>query len=151
MNAQQEENQSPIDDVEWERVFIVLSYAAGGLMRSRHWRTERQIEEDNRMAGICWLLVRQVRSVLARRNKPALAEDAGPPRVIVAGDCLACGRRLENDGRLFFCEACAERARREARMPGSPVEAIDFQLFGLLSSEQLAELYQRIGRRLGGA
>lgn len=138
------------DDVEWERVFIVLSYATGGLMRSRHTRSERQIEEDDRMAGVCWLLVRQVRSVLARRNQPELAKDAGPPRVIVAGDCLSCGRRLENDGRLFFCGECAERARRDAPLPGSPVEAIDFQLFGLLSYAQLADLYQRIGRRLGG-
>lgn len=35
-------------------------------------------------------------------------------RVVVAGNCSGCPKPLPNDGRLFFCDDCAERARAEA-------------------------------------
>ena len=41
----------------------------------------------------------------------------GSPRVVVAGDCLACKRPLPN-GRVFFCEECS-RANEKARR-GTP-------------------------------
>lgn len=34
--------------------------------------------------------------------------------VVCPGNCMSCCAPLPGDGRIFFCDACAERARREA-------------------------------------
>jgi hypothetical protein len=41
------------------------------------------------------------------------AELVEGPRVVVAGNCMGCGGPLPNDGRMFFCDVCARRARND--------------------------------------
>jgi hypothetical protein len=58
-------------------------------------------------ASIRWWLEKS----RAARRQPSLFE----PEVKAAGNCLGCTRPLPNDGRLFFCDACAERAAVEEK------------------------------------